>query len=88
MNFTVAFAHELAQRYPSVDADDVIADPLGYLNAIPELAWEFMEHSGLCGREHCATHDIDLHDDEAEEWEDGFDPCLFVRRTIWPEPTA
>lgn len=39
--------------------------------------------SGWCSEVACDTHDIvPMTDEEMEEWEEGYDPCIFVVR-IW-----
>lgn len=39
--------------------------------------------SGWCSEVVCDTHDgVPMTDEEMEEWEEGYDPCIFVVR-IW-----
>jgi hypothetical protein len=43
-----------------------------------------LEH-GFCSMLTCQTHDgVPMTDDEELQWEDGFDPCLYVVR-VWVE---
>jgi len=41
--------------------------------------------NGWCSAPTCATHDgVPSTDEEADEWEAGYDPCQHVLR-LWPE---
>ncbi len=50
--------------------------------------WEWIDtgiKNGWCSEVHCGTHEATpMTEDEETEWEEGYDPCLFIIR-LWSE---